>query len=468
MSWVAAGVGSGVAAQGSVSAFRSLKEASKARAGSEQLQTANIVLMIQQLQKFDRLIADYPRQTKEMLGNITASYVDLQAMVDQAKTDGDEELALIFQSQRDLVSTHLTAELEAIGANKDELLSTIQEFSDSALEYAMQDEDARDRLRAEYKKEADRAVGNLNKMADASAQRIDSILKTGLPEGAAANISKVSQGVADLKRKTSELEAARGKGGSASRSTAVDLEGLKIIGETTANLKAQAIGEMVQASQVQRQLLGAAGERMSMLQPTRGAALAEAQKPFQEASVRAIGEAGVRSLTSLANANVETRRLTGAEGEASLAREDQYLRDRMSLRQGQLAAETRVKEREQDLISAATAGQAVQSRSMADILSAQSQNYSNMAKEATSRADVGAANANRGLVNAIGGVSDYFNNSNSNSNSNNSMGGAPAFHQYQTGASNVDPSVSSPSNTGSFNVATQNPSSIGTFKVTGK
>jgi hypothetical protein len=150
-----------------------------------------------------------------------------------------------------------------------------------------------------------------------------------------------------------------------------------------------------QAGQIQGQLQQAAGQRMAAMQPTRGAAELAARSPYQQMAAGTVMQAGQQSLTAQGNALAETRRLTGAEGETSLARQDQYNRDRMSLLTSQSATEIGVKQREQDLISAATAGQASQARSMADIMGAQAQNYANMAAQSQAQAMQGYALAAR-------------------------------------------------------------------------
>jgi hypothetical protein len=390
-----------------VSGFMGSKSAKKQQGQANALQARQIALMEEQVQNFKNLIKDLPKQTQDYMDKIGNSFLEISALLNEAKLSGDEQSAQIFQSQRDMVESHFAAETEAIGLNTQEMLGSIEQMSNAAMDLVNQDEDIKDEIRKEYKVEADKAVNNLSKMAEASGQRIDNILKTGLPEGAAANISKISQGVSDLKRKTMDFEAARGKGGAASRGTAVDLEGLKLIGETTANLRAQARGELVQEGQIQGQLQQAAGNRAQMLQPTRGAATLLAKQPYDMAALNVQDQAGSRQLTALGNKNVGLRQLTGAEGEASLAREQEYMRDRMSLEQGKNAQEMSIMEREQDLKGAYTAQQAGQARSVADILGAQAQNYSNMAQQsrATAMAAYGtAAKTGMGMVAGYNGA----------------------------------------------------------------
>jgi len=380
--WVAGGVAVAGLAQG----IMGFKSAKKQLSAEQAMFNQQMALMREQMDNFKKLTAEYPKQTQEFLNKISTTYAQLNSMVAEAKAQGDEQAAAIFQAQRDLVDTHLDAELEAIGANKTEILKAMNSMADEAVKIVMQDEDRRDGLRAEYKKEADLAVGNLRKMAEASGSRIDTILKTGMAPDAAAKLSQIRQGVADLTRKTAEVEAARGKGGAASRTTATELEGLKVLGEATANLRSQAMGELAQAGNQQAQLQGAANQRMLGLQPTRGAAELAARAPYQQLAAAQTVQAGEQGLTAMGNAAARTRSLTGAEGEASMAREQQYSRDRMSLVSGQNAAEMGAKEREQELVSGATAQTATQARSMADIMGTQAQNYANMAKESQAAA----------------------------------------------------------------------------------
>ena len=382
MSWVVVGT----LAVSLGSGLMSSRSGKKQSQSAETLQREQMGLMREQMQNFKNLIKDLPKQTQEYLDKIANSFTRMNIMLNEAKNANDITETQMFQSMRDMIESHFAAETEAIGLNAQDMLGSIEQMSNAAVDLVNQDEDIKDEIRKEYKVEADKAVSNLSKMAEASGQRIDNILKTGLPEGAAANISKISQGVADLKRKTMDFEAARGKGGAASRGTAVDLEGLKLIGETTANLRAQARGELVQEGQIQGQLQQAAGERSSMLQPTRGAATLLAKQPYDMAALNVQDQGGSRQLTALGNKNVGLRQLTGAEGEASLAREQEYMRDRMSLEQGKNAQEMGIMEREQDLKGAYTAQQAGQARSVADILGAQAQNYSNMAMQSRAAA----------------------------------------------------------------------------------
>ncbi len=374
---LAAALGIGTAVGGLVQGVMGSKDAKRQTQAQQQMYDQQYALMREQMDNFKKLTAEYPKQTQDFLGKIAATYEQLNSMITEAKAQGDEQAAAIFQAQRDLVDTHLDAELEAIGANKEQILKAMNGMADEAVKIVMQDEDRRDGLRAEYKKEADLAVGNLRKMAEASG------------------LSQIRQGVADLTRKTAEVEAARGKGGAASRTTATELEGLKVLGEATANLRAQAAGELAQAGNQQAQLQGAANQRMLGLQPTRGAAELAARAPYQQLAAAQTIQAGEQGLTAMGNAAARTRSLTGAEGESSMAREQQYSRDRMSLVSGQNAAEMGAKEREQDMISAATAQTATQARSMADIMGVQAQNYANMAKESSAAAMQGFSLAAR-------------------------------------------------------------------------
>ena len=382
MTWVALGVGVVSAIGGVISSNSASKSAKKARA----LENERMALVREQMDNFKKLINDLPKQSRDFMEKIAKSHARISALLDEAKTNGDTQASQSFQAQLDMVETHFTAEAEAIGLNTQEMLGAIDAISTKTVELVNQDEDVKDQLRAEYKKEADQAIGNLSKMADLSGQRMDNILKTGLPEGAAANISKISQGVADLKRKTMEFEAARGKGGAASRGTAVDLEGLKMIGETTASLRAQARDQLSQEGQIQEQLQQAAGQRMAGLQPTRSAATLAATQPYDMAKLDVQQQGEQQQLTAMGNKNVQIRNLTGAEGDASLAREQEFMQNRMALEQGRSAQEMGVKEREQDLKGAYTAQQAGQARSMADIMGVQAQNYSNMASQSRAQA----------------------------------------------------------------------------------
>jgi len=405
MSWITVGVGVASVATSIFSGISGSKNAKKQAAAEAQMRAEQMALMREHQAKFQRLIDGYPKQTQEFLSKISATYAQLNHLTTEAKNQGDEQAAAIFQAQRDMVDTHLDAELEAIGANKTEILGALNSMADDAVKLVMQDEDMKDKLRADYKKEADLAVGNLRKMAEASGSRIDTILKTGMAPDAAAKLSQIRQGVADLTRKTAEVEAARGKGGAASRTTATELEGLKVLGEATANLRSQAMGELAQAGNQQAQLQGAASNRMMGLQPTRGAAELAARAPYQQLAAAQTMQSGEQGLTAMGNAAARTRTLTGAEGEASMAREQQYSRDRMSLVSGQNAAEMGAKEREQDLIAGATTQSAVQARSMADIMGVQAQNYANMAKESSAAAMQGFSLAARTGAGMIGGYS---------------------------------------------------------------
>jgi hypothetical protein len=384
------------------------KDAKKSQAAANDLNAQQLAMMQEQIDNFKALIAELPKQSQEYMSKIAASHAMLSTMLEEAKAQGDTQAAQAFQSQRDLVESHFTAESEAIGLNTQDMLNSIDDISNKTLEMVNADEDIKDRIRGEYKKEADKAVGNLSKMAEMSGQRIDNILKTGLPEGAAANISRISQGVADLKRKTMEFESARGKGGAASRGTAVDLEGLKMIGETTANLRAQARNELAQEGQIQGQLQQAAGERMTRLKPTRTESALAYTQPYQMAKLDVKQQGGQQQLTALGNKNVQIRNLTSAEGDASLAREQEFAQTKMGMAQSRTAQEMGVMEREQDLTGAYTGQQAGQARSMADIMGVQAQNYSNMAMQSRAQATAAYGQAAKIGVGAMAGASGAF------------------------------------------------------------
>jgi len=388
----AAAVGSGVMAK---------KEAKKNRRSAEKMQQKQEDLMRQQMDNFRELTDKLPDQTRQMIKDMSKSYVEVRAMLDQAKVTGDKQSAALFEEQRNLVRTHLDAELEAIGLQTDEFVGQIDQLTDNALKLVREDADFNEQLKETYRTQSKDALGNLKKMADASGQRVDSILKTGLAPEAAAKISKIQQGVSDLTRKTAALEAKVGKGGSASRITATELEGLKVLGEVTADLQANAQDELAKAGQVQGQYLAAAGEVADRSQTTRGREELAARQPYDQAKLNARGLEAQQSLTAINNANVETRRLTGAEGEASLAREDQYTRDRMSLVQNEAAAKQSLQEREQDLQFQGASMQAGQANSMADVMGVQAQNYANMAKESSAAATQSFMNLGRGVVGGL-------------------------------------------------------------------
>lgn len=408
MTWGMVAVGGASLVGGLASGIMGSKGAKRQANAAGQIEAQRMALMREQMDAFKKLIKDLPQQSQEYMTKIAKSHAQINAMLEEAKAQGDQQSIQLFQAQRDMVESHFSAESEAIGLNTQEMMGAIDALSNKALEMVNQDEDIKDQLRSAYKKEADQAVSSLSKMAEMSGQRIDNILKTGLPEGAAANISKISQGVADLKRRTTEFESARGKGGAASRGTAVDLEGLKMIGETTANLRAQARGELVQEGAIQGQLQQAAGQRMAGLQPTRSAATLAATQPYDMAKLDVQQQGGQQQLTAMGNKNVQIRSLTGAEGDASLAREQEFAQSRMALEQGRTAQEMGVMERQQDLTGAYTAQQAGQARSMADIMGVQAQNYSNMAMQSRAQSQAAFGQVMQTGVGAAAGYGGAF------------------------------------------------------------
>jgi len=379
--WIAAGMVASSAIGGVMSSRAGKKQTSAQR----DAQNAQLQLMREQMDNFQKLINDLPEQERGFIKDITSTYADLNLMLSEAKRVGDEKSEAIFQAQRDLVDSHFDAEMEAIDVNKNQILSSIRNLSSEAVALVRADADANDLIKAAYRKEADVAVGNLRKMADASGKRMDAIIETGMSPEAAAQISKTRQGVADIARKANELEAAVGKGGSASRLTAVDLEGLKLIGEQVASARREARWELKTGATLQAGLQQAAEDRAIVLEQTRGRQELAARQPFMQAELATEHLAGQQGLTALGNRNVETRRLTGAEGESSLAREQEFARDRMSLLQGQAAAEQAAKERTQELTFQGTAQTAGAARSMADVLGVQAQNFANMADQSRSQ-----------------------------------------------------------------------------------
>jgi len=377
----------------------------KNKGQSQKFLEASVNNVLQAMARFDGLIADLPNKTQEYLTKISQSYTEITALMEEAQARGQEDIAQTYASMRDLAEAHFLSEAKAIGLNEQEMLETIGELSSQTAELINKDEDLKDTLRAEYDKDAQKSLSNLRKMADASGERIDQILSTGLPEDAAAQISRVSQGVADLKRKTQELESARGKGGSASRSTAVELEGLKIIGDTTAKLRADARGELLQEAQMQGELQRTSGERTAMMQPTRGEALVRALTPYNEATIATKDQAATRELTALGNKNVELRRLTGEEGAQSLALEQDYYQQRQGAVQTRDAATLTTMEREQDLTGQYSQTRAGLNLTMADILGAQAQNFNNLAMAAQGTITQGASSIGQILGGGGGGSS---------------------------------------------------------------
>lgn len=399
--WVAAGTAVVGLAAGVMSSRSAKKEGNKTRA----LQERQLALMEQQMANFKKLTDAVPKEIQQMLDDLNKSYAEVGVLLSEAKRNGDSQSIALFERQRDLVKQHMNAELATIGMNADEMTGLLDEMTESAVALVREDADFNDSLKANYKKEADLAVGNLRKMAEASGQRMESILKTGLAPEAAAVISKMQQGVADLTRKTAALEAKVGKGGAASRISATELEGLKMIGEATADLQKDAQGQLQNAGNAQNQYLAASGEVLANTQTTRGREELATRSPYDQAIIQTRQQEGAQSLATIGNANVATRNLTGAEGEASLAREDQFARDRMSLVQSQSASTQALNERKQDLMFSGAAGQATQARSMADIMGVQAQNYANMAKQSSAAAQASYASVFKGLAGGVMGAS---------------------------------------------------------------
>jgi hypothetical protein len=392
--WVAAGTAVVSLGSGLLSSRKGKKQAAKAR----ELQERQLRLMEQQMANFKKLTSAIPKETQKMIEDMNKSYAEVGVLLAEAKRNGDNQSIVLFEQQRALVKQHLNAELTTIGMNADEMTGLLDEMTESAVTLVREDAEFNDGLKAEYKKEADVAVGNLRKMAEASGQRMESILKTGLAPEAAAVISKMQQGVADLTRKTAALESKVGKGGAASRISATELEGLKMIGETTAELQQDAQQQLQNAGNAQSQFLAASGEVLANTQTTRGRDELAARSPYDQMQIQNQQQEGAQSLAAIGNANVATRNLTGAEGEASLAREDQFARDRMSLVQSQASGTQALREREQDLKFQGAAGQAGQARSMADIMGVQAQNYSNMAMQSSAAAQQSYSSAFKGLM----------------------------------------------------------------------
>lgn len=382
MSWGYVAVGAATVVSGAISS----RSAKKQRNAQQRAQDAQMAQMDEQMARLDAFMEKVPEQSKEMIERLNASQAEINLLLEQAKVKGDQQAAELYARQRELVQSHLTAELDAIGLNAAEVTGVIDELSSNAVRLVNEDADANEILQENYKKETEGVMENLGKMAEISGRRLESIDKTGLTPEAAARISQVQQGVADLSRKTKAIEAKVGRGGSASRVSATELEGLKTLGEVTANLQEDVGRELERAGQVQGLVLGGAAERMSNLRRTRGRDELIARQPFDAAKVTVAEQAGRQSLAALGNANVETRNLTGAEGEASLAREDQFARDRMSLVQSGTAAEQAISEREQELELSGITKQASVSRSMADIMGVMAQNYANMAAKSSAQA----------------------------------------------------------------------------------
>ena len=143
---------------------------------------------------------------------------------------------------------------------------------------------------------------------------------------------------------------------------------------------------------------------MTRLKPTRTESALAYIQPYQMAKLDVKQQGGQQQLTALGNKNVQIRNLTSAEGDASLAREQEFAQTKMGMAQSRTAQEMGVMEREQDLTGAYTGQQAGQARSMADIMGVQAQNYNNMA--AQSRAQAQQAYSQAASM-AVGGAMGY-------------------------------------------------------------
>jgi len=369
----------------------SSRNAKKNRQAQQRMNDGQMGLMQEQLARWDRFLAALPGQSRNMISNLNASFSEVELLLSQAKKNQDEKAIQLYQAQRDLVKSHLDAELKAIGANTQEVFGIIDEVNANAVKLINEDADVNELLQDKYTEETKDVIPNLRKMGEISEQRIDSILENGgLTDEAVTQLSRTKQGVADLTRRTKNIEARVGKGGSASRVTATELEGLKVIGDVTAGLT-EASGRELRAEQgnlsnTQNLVLGASGERLSRQERRRGRETLAATQPLDAARINVAQNASNANLNAINNANVETRNLTGAEGESSLAREDQFARDRASLVQGKTAAIQAVNEREQDLTSGAISQKGGASKSMADIMGVMANNFANMAAKSDAQA----------------------------------------------------------------------------------
>ncbi len=274
--WVALGV----AVVGGVA---SAVQSSKANKSAEKMRNQQMSQMDQTMARVQEFRDTIPAQSREMIERLNASHAEINALLAEAKKNGDKQAAAFYGSMRALVISQRQAELEAIGVNSAEITGLIDELSDNAIRLANEDSDANDVLKEIYKKETESAMENLSKMAGISGRRLDTLMKEGVtPEGLAI-ISKTRQGIADMERETKNLAAQVGKGGSDSQANAVRIEGMKALGEITANLQAGNDAAIQAAGIVQAQVLAGQGERQDRLQETRGRMELAARQPFDSA-----------------------------------------------------------------------------------------------------------------------------------------------------------------------------------------
>lgn len=368
-----------------VSGYEKDKQAKRAEADARGAQASAISIQREQIDKFDALLAKLPKQTEEFLEDITVAYTKNREMLSEAKAINDEQAIANFQAIEDIIETNMAAELSAIGESHIEYVEFLNTFSDEVVGLVRSDAEANSLLKQEFRDNSDKALKQLEDASGLVTQRMEAIEKSGgLPEGASAVISKMRQGISDVHRQVKDIDAARGKGGSASRSSAVLLEGIKNVGETMAGLKQQGTAELMQLVGTQTQIVGqqqaTASGKVQLGQETSGREIADARSPFIEAQLNAEQTRDASELAVLRGANMATAGNQASLGATQLAEDQAYGANLQALESGEMAAKLGVKENQQAFALNATAQVGKQATSMSDIFTVQANNYSNQAK----------------------------------------------------------------------------------------
>lgn len=400
--------GASLAVAGAISsgigAYEANKQAKRQEAAAQGAVAQQIQLQQEQIDRFDKLIDKLPDQQREYLEDISASYAENRMMLEEAKSSQDAQAIANYEALNDIIESTLAAEMTAIGENHEDYINTLNVFSDDMVGLVRSDAEANEGLKQQFRDTSDQAITKLKDASGLVTQRMEAIEKSGgLPDGADAIISNMRQGIADVHRQVKDLDAATGKGGSASRKSAVALEGLKQVGETMAGLKQQGTQELMQLVGVQAQLTGqltdTAAQKTIVGKHTEGAEIAAAKAPFIQEALTAEGTRGARELTAIGNSNVAMRTNQASLGDTQLAQQREYEANRLALNQGEAAAKLGVKERSQSLALNMTAKTGTAVQSMSDVLGAQANNYSNQASASRAQANESMASA----MSVIGG-----------------------------------------------------------------
>lgn len=214
---IAGVLGVGQAVLGAVEGRKNRKQEGKQHDAAMQLE-------YEKMDRAQEIIDKLPAEKQEEFEKVAKAYAQLNTMVEMAKVNGDKLAERNFNDLLQKMKSHATDQMGISAEIFQETEDFIKSSNDEVRGLIEGNVDFRNALTTEYDDQAVLANDFYGRSLDDSMGRYNQLVKGELPEGAAAEMSRLGKRFSDIRQNMEAADAGRNQAGYSGRQMALDIE----------------------------------------------------------------------------------------------------------------------------------------------------------------------------------------------------------------------------------------------------